>query len=80
MKFFSNAMTGIVLISLILFFAIVLSTAGGALAGWIVGLFFADTILGIFASLGVQGFAMWQLGAFLGFVGGFFKSTATIKD
>ncbi len=69
----------LVLFALLLFGVILLATVFGALAGWVVGLFFADTILGIFAALGVKGFAMWQIGAFLGFVGGFFKSTTINK-
>ena len=39
----------------------------GAFAGWIVGLFFEITILGIFGSLGIVGVKMWQIGLFLGF-------------
>ncbi len=49
----------------------------GALIGWIVGWFFDETILGILKQVGIEGVAMWQVGAFLGFVGGFFKSTQT---
>jgi hypothetical protein len=53
----------------------------GAFAGWVVGLFFADTILGIAGQLGIRNVTMWQLGAFLGFVGGFLKTkvTATVE-
>lgn len=56
-----------------------LSTLAGALTGAIVGLFFSDTILSICAQLGVYGVEVWQVGAFLGFVGGFFKAPVTIK-
>ena len=52
----------------------------GALVGWFIGLFFGETILGIFASLGVTGFSMWQIGAFLGFLSGFFKQTVKTKE
>ena len=59
------------------FVAVVLGTLFGALAGWIVGLFFDNTILGTLARFGVktEGLAMWQLGATLGFIGGFFRAT-----
>lgn len=73
--------SGVVLLGVaaIVFLAVLLSTLFGALAGWIVGLVFAETILGIFAALGIKGFAMWQIGAFLGFVGAFFKATTMTK-
>lgn len=61
------------------FLVVLLGALLGAFTGWVVGLFFADTILGIFAQIGIKGFAMWQLGLFLGFVGGFFKSVSTTK-
>lgn len=57
----------------LIFFAPVLGVLLGAFSGWVVGLFFGNTILGVAASLGLQGFSMWQLGASLGFVGGFFR-------
>jgi len=47
----------------------------GALFGWVTGWFFGSTILGIMNDLGISGYSMWQLGAFLGFVGSFFGST-----
>ncbi len=59
----------------------VLGTLFGAFAGWVVGWFFEETILGIASQLGIDGVTMWQLGAALGFVGGFLKTkvTATVK-
>jgi hypothetical protein len=61
---------------------VIFGTLIGAIAGSIVGLFFADTILGIAGQLGVHNVTMWQLGAFLGFVGGFLKTkvTASVKS
>lgn len=50
----------------------------GAVVGWSVGLLFGETILGIFAAMGITGFKMWQIGAFLGFVSGFFKQVAKV--
>lgn len=40
------------------------------IAGW----FFGETILGILAAIGIEGFKMWQIGAFLGFVGSFLRT------
>lgn len=59
--------------------AALLSTIGGLIVGAIVGLFFEQTILGIAAQLGVKDVSMWQLGAFLGFVGGFLRPAASWK-
>lgn len=64
----------------LMFFYIIAGTLMGAFTGWVVGLFFGKTILGILASIGITGFKMWQIGAFLGFVGAFFKSNQTKKD
>lgn len=61
------------------FILTVIGTFFGALAGWTVGLAFGGTILGIAAQLGVHGFSMWQIGAFLGFVGGFLKTKVTAE-
>lgn len=61
----------------ILFLLVIAATVVGALVGWVVGWIFADTILGFFAALGITGFKMWQIGAILGFVGSFFKSSVS---
>ncbi len=52
----------------------------GGVSGWIVGIFFGDAILGLFAALGVKGISMWQLGVTLGFVGGFFRSSSSSSN
>lgn len=51
-----------------------LGTLFGALAGWIVGWFFGDTILHVLTQIGVKDITMWQFGAILGFVGPFLKT------
>ena len=51
----------------------------GAYLGWFIGLFFGKAIIGIFAQIGISGFSMWQIGAFLGFVSCFFKKMITFK-
>lgn len=56
------------------FVFIIFGTFAGALAGWIVGLVFGDTILGILDQFGIHGVTMFQFGAFMGFVGGFMKT------
>ena len=55
------------------------STFFGAFAGWAVGLFFADTVLGFLSRLGVDvnGLAMWEIGASLGFIGGFLRTSVS---
>lgn len=63
----------LVLLALLLFFAPILGTLVGAGVGTVVGWWFGSDLLPIFARLGLAGFSMWQLGAFLGFVGGFFR-------
>lgn len=56
---------------------IILGPLVGALSGLIVGIFFSTPILNVLSAMGVDGVTMWQLGAFLGFVGGFFKAVVT---
>lgn len=74
-KFFGGA---VLAIGGIMFF-VVLGTLMGTVSGWIVGLLFGDTILGIASQLGIRNVSMWQLGAFLGFVGGFLKTKVTAE-
>lgn len=61
---------------------VIFGTFFGGVAGWIVGLFFTDTIMQTLNRVGVDtmGMTMWQLGATLGFVSGFFKSTKVQKN
>lgn len=58
----------------------VISTLFGAVIGWVVGLFFGKAILGVLACIGIKGFSMWQIGAALGFIGGFFTRKVNIND
>lgn len=51
----------------------ILYVAGGAIGGWVVGWAFNDTYAAISTKLGWE-FASWQTGAFLAFVGGYFRS------
>lgn len=65
-------LTAVIVTAVIVVYPI-LCAAFGALAGIVVGWLFGETITAIFAQLGVRA-EMWQLGAFLGFTGGFFRS------
>ena len=67
---------GTLLVGLIVFALIIFTTFMGAVAGWIVGLVFEQTILDTLARFGVNvaGLSMWNLGATLAFVGSFFKA------
>ncbi|MBR2033330.1 MAG: hypothetical protein IKA03_01515, partial [Alphaproteobacteria bacterium] len=39
-----------------------------AIFGGVIGLFFGKAILGILSQIGISGYSMWQIGAFMGFV------------
>ncbi len=77
---FIIALGGLALVVGLLMLLPLLGTLAGLITGWIVGWFFPQTMLGIFAALGITGFKMWQIGAFMGFFGGFFRSTSMNKS
>lgn len=56
-----------------------LATLFGGFTGWVVGIFFEDTIRNTLLAIGIDlgSVTMFQIGATLGFVGSFFKSTNT---
>lgn len=56
-----------------------LGTLFGAFSGFIVGLFFSETILDFLHRAGVNtiGLPLWQVGAAMGFLGGFLKASVT---
>ncbi len=58
-----------------LFIGSIMGTAFGAMGGWFVGLVFDDTLYQLTQHLGLGDTPPWQLGAMLGFVGGFFRSS-----
>lgn len=60
----------------------VLGVLFGAFAGWLVGLVFEQTIIGFLSRVGVNtdGLTMWQVGAALGFIGGYLKTTVAQKS
>ena len=73
---FAGALMALGLVAVIILM-VILGTLFGGIAGWIVGLFFTDTIMGTLNRIGVDtiGMTMWQLGATLGFISGFVKSS-----
>ena len=80
-KFITGALAAIIVVSMVIFM-VIMGTLFGGVAGWIVGMFFTDTIMQTLNRVGVDtmGMTMWQLGATLGFISGFFKSTKVQKN
>lgn len=76
MKIFATVIGGSLALAFGLVTLIILGTFFGGVTGWIVGWFFADTILRVFAQIGIHDVTMFQLGTFLGFLGGFIRSTS----
>jgi hypothetical protein len=70
----SETIAALTIGTLALVIMIILGPLVGALSGLIVGIFFSTPILNVLSAMGIEGITMWQLGAFLGFVGGFFKA------
>ena len=63
------------IIILILSMSILMMPIGllaGAATGWFVGLFFEDTLQAVLQKIGLSGLTLWQVGAFLGMLRGFF--------
>jgi ABC-type dipeptide/oligopeptide/nickel transport system permease component len=60
----------------LVFVGVLLGTLFGAFAGWVVGLIFDETLTKLSALIGFAG-PHWQLGAMLGFVGGFFRTSVS---
>ena len=64
---------GVVLLSVGgVFILIIIGTLMGGVAGWTVGLVFVDTMAALKNALGLS-VTNFELGAMLGFVGGFFR-------
>lgn len=65
-----------------LFALLIISTVFGAAAGWAVGLIFSDAIFTFLSAAGmdVEHLEMWMVGASLGFIGSFFRSTHQVKS
>jgi hypothetical protein len=70
-----KALLAILFIIGMLFVGCLLSTVIGALAGFIVGLAFDGSLQLLAQAIGIPEAQPYQLGAILGFVGGFFRSS-----
>ncbi len=79
MDIFAKIFGGGVLVIGGLFFIIILGTLMGGVAGWAVGMVFTDTIAALKQALGVV-VTDFELGAMLGFVGGFFRASVSKSD
>lgn len=68
-------------VAMAIFFAPLIGICVGAFAGWVVGMFFPGTV-GLVGSAISGGAVMpaWQVGAILGFVGGFFKTRVSTSS
>jgi membrane protein YqaA with SNARE-associated domain len=58
----------------LVFVGVLLATVLGGVVGWIVGLFFPEIIASLNSIMGLS-LSNFEMGAMLGFVGGFFRST-----
>jgi hypothetical protein len=68
---------GAVVISFAVIIIPLISTIMGYCCGWMVGIFFEETVANVMLALGSPKVAMTEIGAACGFVGGFFRSTST---
>ena len=66
-------------VGFMLFVGSILGTVFGAFGGWFVGLLFDETLALVANVFGVPGTPPWQLGAMLGFVGGFLRTSVSAK-
>lgn len=66
--------------SVFIFVGPLIGSLWGMAAGWVVGLVFGDLVLRFLAEIGIEGFAMWQVGACLGFLGSFFRANTISKE
>jgi len=74
---FTQALLAFLLVGVVIFLAPLIGVVVGAFSGWVVGLFFPTTFNLFMTALGLGSLSVWQFGAALGFVGGFFRATFT---
>ena len=71
---FEKIFVGVILMALAIFITPLMGTLAGAFSGWVGGLFFEGTIRETLGGVGVNPTTeMWQIGATLGFLGGFVR-------
>lgn len=71
-----KALTVIAAMFLALFLGPIVGVLFGAFSGWVVGLVFSGTCDYFLQYFKLYEVGMWQIGAFLGFVGSFFRSAS----
>lgn len=78
MDVFVESIAKILIIIGLLAVGICLGTVCGAGAGWLIGQIFSATILKVLAKfhIDISNLEMWELGAMLGFIGGFFRTSS----
>lgn len=69
---------GALTVAALLFAVVLLTTLIGGVVGWIVGLVFPFVIVSLNTILGLS-LTAFELGAMLGFVGSFFRTSVTTK-
>lgn len=71
-----------VVIVALLFFMPLVGVIFGAFAGWVVGFYWTSTILQFLQRFGVDtvGLEIWEIGAAIGFLGSFFKSSPSTSS
>lgn len=71
-------MTNALIVLVILFFMPLIGTLFGGFTGWVVGLLFESQIINFLGRfIETEDLSMWQIGASLGFIGGFFRTTVS---
>lgn len=74
-----NAIAAIFLVLVVIVIAAIGGAFVGAGAGWLVGLVFDGSLSLLAKALGIPEAQPYQLGAILGFIGGFVRSSVTSK-
>jgi len=77
MSKFLLALGGSLALGVLLFVVVLLTTLGGAFAGWLIFSVFDETFYAFTATIGLEWMQGWQFGAVLGFISGFFRSSSS---
>lgn len=73
-------LVAILMVAFVVFAASLFGAAMGALSGVIVGWFFDDTIRAAQIAIHIDPLQPWQIGMFVGWLGGFFRSNVSKKS
>ena len=66
-------------VAALVFFGVVMRTVFGAITGWAVYLLFPETFGTAMKIAHIESMELWQVGAVLGFVGGYFSVSSSSK-